>query len=736
MSERRKTQCFPVAELDSLHCMRAFACACMLVVGATAFAQVELVDPDAPAVRTQKKKPLEDVDPSEQPAPEDEEETPTRTKPSTPSTPKAGVVPGPKKPDAGVPALAKDVKDVKAPPEATRPPDIDSHEVTDADLDLAWNVWREANEKSTVDMKGEQVARQRLLTIKEEIGVANMDTWAIGLLRAAEAHEVAGDSGGAVEIALSATQLAPDLPSAWVALARVYFHGDPSDVGRVFGALKNAVVTQVTDVRYGRSALADLITILLFALVITAVVLLVVLAIRRGFYALYDFHFLFPRVASRWQTGALAFVLLSLPVVFRLGLVPVLLTAFFALALYLTVAERVVVAVSIGLLGLVPSIAALTVERLAFPGTPAEQLFLIERGGPGMDLAVGQLRTLASEDKASYAELFALGRHELRRGRAEEAARSFRKALTIRPNDPAARVNLGMALVITGDLENPRALFEEAGKAAPTMVQAPYNLGRLYQRRVALYGDKVSGEVDRISQALFTARTLVPAYAQLSKDIEGTPRSLAANVYLQSVPLPLEEILVEAKAPDAARRVKSQVLQLLMGEVNETLAMLYPGLLALLVLAFGFLSTTIQAARSCNKCGRPVSKRGDPYVSVGSLMCTQCVNVFAKKNVAAPSLKVRKQLEVARYQNRIERTSSILGIVCSGMGHVFAGFPARGALYGFFFITLLTAIVLRNGVLRAPFEPLPLVLRMVPIGVALVLLYVFTLRGLRKKQGG
>ena len=36
-------------------------------------------------------------------------------------------------------------------------------------------------------------------------------------------------------------------------------------------------------------------------------------------------------------------------------------------------------------------IAALTVERLAFPGTPAEQLFLIERGGPGMDLAVGQL---------------------------------------------------------------------------------------------------------------------------------------------------------------------------------------------------------------------------------------------------------------------------------------------------------------------------------------------------------
>lgn len=708
--------------------MRTFACACILLLAGSALAQVELVDPDAPGTRAPKKPSLDEVDPAAT-ADEEEDDTPVVT-----SGTARKVV------DAGVKDLKEKLKDLKpldTKPVVERPPPppIETRVITDGDLDLAWQVWRAANEKSSSDIKGEQVARQRLVELKDEIGATNLETWAVGLLRAAEAHEEKGDSGGAVEIALTATQLAPDLPATWVGLARVYFFGDPSDFGRYLGALKNAVVAQVSDPRYARAALADFAITLLFALVLTAVVLLLVLAVRRGFYALYDFHFLFPRVASRWQTGALAVVLLSLPIVFRLGLVPVLLVLFFALALYLTLAERVVVAVLIGLLGLVPTLSSLVVEKLAFAGTRAEALFALERGGTGSEGFAAELTRLASEDKASYTELMALGRYDLRRGRIDAAIKSFRKALTIRPDDPPARINLGMAMVIGGDLENPRALFEEAGKAAPSLAQAPYNLGRLTQRRLAVMGDKVAGEVDRIASALFQARTLDPSYKSLSKDADGTPRSMAANVYLQSVPLPLDEFIGEAKAPDAARRVKSQVQQLLTGDVNETLALVYPGLLALLVLGFGALSTTVHAAKVCNKCGRPVSKRGDPDVSVGSLMCTQCVNVFARKNVAAPSLKVRKQLEVARYQSRIERTGSILGFLCSGMGHVFAGFPARGAFYGFLFIALLTGAVLRNGVLRPPFEPLPLLVRMSPVGVCLVLVYVLTLRGLRKKQG-
>ena len=59
-----------------------------------------------------------------------------------------------------------------------------------------------------------------------------------------------------------------------------------------------------------------------------------VLFARRVAYFLYDFHFFFPKVAARWQTGALALVGLSLPMVFRMGIAPVLL-ALNSSAIYL-----------------------------------------------------------------------------------------------------------------------------------------------------------------------------------------------------------------------------------------------------------------------------------------------------------------------------------------------------------------------------------------------------------------
>ncbi len=52
------------------------------------------------------------------------------------------------------------------------------------------------------------------------------------MLRAAQAWEAAGDSGAAVEIAQSASELAPDLPATWFLLTRLYFTSDPSGIGR------------------------------------------------------------------------------------------------------------------------------------------------------------------------------------------------------------------------------------------------------------------------------------------------------------------------------------------------------------------------------------------------------------------------------------------------------------------------------------------------------------------------
>ena len=100
----------------------------------------------------------------------------------------------------------------------------------------------------------------------------------------------------------------------------------------------------------------------------------------------------------------------------------------------------------------------------------------------------------------------------------------------------------------------------------------------------------------------------------------------------------------------------------------------------------------------------------------------------------APQVKLRKQLEVDRFQTRTERLAWLFGILCSGGGHLYRGAPLKGALFAFGFLFLVAATVFRDGVLRAPYGQLPVALRLVPTVVVLAVVYLLSLRSLRKAQ--
>ncbi len=64
-------------------------------------------------------------------------------------------------------------------------------------------------------------------------------------------------------------------------------------------------------------------------------------------------------------------------------------------------------------------------------------------------------------------------------GRREEAVALFRKAVADQPDDPRARLNLGVALKDTGDLAGSEASYRQAIAMAPTFAAAHNNLGIL-----------------------------------------------------------------------------------------------------------------------------------------------------------------------------------------------------------------------------------------------------------------
>lgn len=700
--------------------MRLLACLLALawLVPAVAFAQVDLVDPDAKAPPKPKKK-LDPDDLTDLNAADPADDEPDGTLVAPPTV---------KKPEP-VKLLAKEPPK-KDPPPKKEPPPVVVKTISDADLLSAWGRWRDANASKNPQAEG--AARKELLTLKEWIGSSNAELWAVGMLRAAQAWEAAGDSGAAVEIAVSASQLAPDLPATWFLLTRLYFTSDPSNVGRYVESLQKGITAELTDPRYLRPLLGDLSALFLLAFIATAMVVLFVLLLRRGYYFLYDFHFFFPRAAARWQTSALAVLLLAAPIVFRMGVVPTLLTFFAAVTMYLTVKERVVAAVLIGALGFVPLLGELVVSRTAFAETTAEDLYRIERGGPGTEPLVQRYEKLAAEDKVGFAERFALGHFHLNRGHLDQAVAHLKHALTLRPDDVPARVALAKAFFLQGDLENSRSVLEKVRETSPSAT-ALLDLSRVYQRRVQVYGDSNAGEIGKASQFLLEARQLDSTIPELAAE-EAQPKEIIGNAHLRSLPLAKADLLELAKDEESSRRVRSQLTQILVGDVPAGVALFYPALIAALLVAFGFLGKSLEAARVCNRCGRPVSHRGDPDVSPGSAMCTQCVNVFARKNVVAPSVKVRKQLEVARYESRLERASTVLGVLWSGMGHVFVGEPVRGVLYGYLFVLAIVGVVLRGGVVRPPFEAMPVLVRVVPMALLFLTIYPLSLLRLRRRQ--
>lgn len=713
--------------------MRNFACflAFAWLIPTTAFAQVDLVDPDAAPTKKvrARQEPVEDGlgEPDAPGSTETVEDEPVEdgTLVAPPTIKKA-----PKKTGKELLQEQQRQQQKPEPPLKKEPPPMVVKTISDSDLNAVWLKWRQAN--ASRNAQAEHAARKELLAMRSLIGSSNIELWAVGMLRAAQAWETAGDSGAAVEIAVSASELAPELPATWFLLTRLYFASDPSGIPRYVVSLQKGIVASLSDPRYLRPMIADFVTIALIAFLATLIVVMLVLLLRRGYYFLYDFHFFFPRAAARWQTSALAILLLSLPIVFRMGVAPTLLAFFAAITMYLSVRERVLAAVLIGSLGVVPLIGGFVVEHTAFAETVAEDLYRIERGGPNIEPLVQRYEKLAAEDKIGFAERFVLGHFHLNRGHLEQAVGHLKLALALRPDDVPGRLALAKAFFLQGDLENSRSILEALKATSPSAVSL-LDLSRVYLRRVQVYGDSNAGEIDKANSNLMEARQLDPSLPSISSE-DPFPKEISGNDRLKTLPLAPQDLLALAKSEVAAARVRSQLSQILVGDVPSWLAAFYPALVAALLLGFGFLGKSLEAAKVCNRCGRPVSRRGDPDVSAGSPMCTQCVNVFAKKNVVAPSVKVRKQLEVARYESQMERASTLLGVLWSGMGHVFSGDPVRGAVYGYLFVLAITGVVLRAGVVRPPFEGIPMGVRLVPLVLLFIVVYPVSLLRLRRSR--
>ncbi|MFL5345214.1 MAG: hypothetical protein ACJ8AT_10495 [Hyalangium sp.] len=609
------------------------------------------------------------------------------------------------------------------------PPPLLAPRVSDADLLAVWDRWKEARKKS--DLDGESQGRKDLLKLRDEVSATDFDAFSVSLLREAREKLEAKNPAGAVQLAEAAAALSPDLPYARFALADAYARKEPGSVGRYVGEFQAGLSALARDPRFWRPALGNLGAMALLALLATAAAVVAVLFGRRVRYALHDFHHVFPRGMGRWQSIAVAVAIFLMPILLGLGVVPVLLVLFGAIALYLSVTERAVVAVLLALAGLIPLVAGQIAQSTVFAGTVAEDVYILERGGFTGDEAAARVLARQAAKEASFEELFALGRYQTRRGQLDEAIAAYKAAAALRQRNALLLTNYGNALMASGDIDGATRLYQDAQQADSTLAAAPYNLAQVYRRQARGLPDaQVGAALQRASEVMNVAQRLDSSL--VGRDVPPDER-LLVNLLLLSPELPWSEMMALADGTAAGMRVENQLDRVLMGTTGMA-ARIYPAIFALLFFLWGYARDRVRGTKSCEKCARPVCRRCDPDLGIGAFMCSQCTNVFARKGVVPEAMRARKQAEVQRHQTWMGRLALALGALVSGAGHVFSGLPIRGAIYSFLFLLALSAVFLRDGVLRAPYGEAPVYLKLLPVVLLILPLYLLTLRGLRKRQ--
>jgi tetratricopeptide (TPR) repeat protein len=626
------------------------------------------------------------------------------------------------------PEPAEPVPAVPLLPTRPPPPPILTPRVTDADMLAVWNKWMQA--QASLDTAAATAAQTQLVALKAEVGASDLEALSIGFLRAADSRRQARDEAGARQLTELAVSLSPNLPYARLALAEAHLRDSPGAVGPFLKEVRKALRALVKDPRYQRPAMADLGVVALMAVLATAVVGVGVLFVRRMRYFLHDFHHLFPKVTARWQSATMAILLLFIPVVFRLGLVPLLLLLLLAVSFYLTMAERVVGVVLVVLAALVPVGIGQLARQTAFSGTVAEDVYVLERGGVTAEEVADRVRARYERKEAGFAELFALGRFEARRGQLDDAITHYQAAMAMRGNHAALMVNFGNVMLAKGDDARAGQYYTQAMQADPALAAPAFNLAEVYRRRAKVAPDsEISAENQRASDALNAAQRLDPWLLHFERPPDD---KLLMNRLLLSPSLPTEDLPVPAE-DSMGEHVEAQLARRVLGGTGA-LSWLGALLGAGLVVGWGFARGALKASGECEKCGRSVCRRCDKELGVGSKQCAQCVNAFSRKGLVPPQLRARKAVEVERYRTWTARVSFVMGALVSGAGHLFAGLPVRGIIYSFLFLFAVAAIFLRHGVLRAPYGELPLYLKLIPVFLLLLPLHLLTLRGLYRRQ--
>jgi hypothetical protein len=571
------------------------------------------------------------------------------------------------------------------------------------DIELAWAGVTKALDAG--DMSGVRERCDVLLQATRGHDLQRLTPMALALV--AKSHTV--PSADARSLLEQAARLDPASPEVWLATAHQHAAGGrwaafPAAIGRAAFAL-------VRDGRHAHSVWPSAV----LSLVVVAIAVLGVwglVAIRTALSRLW--HDLL-EMGESWRLGSngavLAVLFLALPL-FAGGDPLLLILWVFALSWsYLATGQKMVGVVALLLTALAQLLVEVSYRRLTHPGNP------IERAATA--LAEHRYDPYVLEELNALTDMFG-DDPEFRRlqgdcyrqyGLLDAAAIAYREGLRVAPRNGELSLAVGTIHYLEGDYHAALAAFQSAREAGVDPQAAYFNLSLTHAQ---LYHFKESDE------AMTLARNAG----------EGRLQELTRGRS--------QEILQPVQTLRQARGLVGR---------KDTVTLLNRGLLApplvrerwlthplalsafaALVIAIGIFlvrERTTGFAAACLKCGRAFCRRCKLSRESQSY-CTQCVNIFLKKDMVAAEQQSAKRRQLRRYYfwQGIERR--VADFILPGLGLAGGGRSLLGAIFiGLTVLVLAIFLVwfprfVGPALLHTPVSPMPLV------GVALWVVLMVT----------
>jgi len=568
------------------------------------------------------------------------------------------------------------------------------------DIEQAW-----LRLTQSLDPLNPEAVRDRtdeILQIAERNDLARLTPLALALVLAARTHP-----GAAEALLTQAVRLDPHAPEAWFSLARLQLSRGRIVTG--FASLGRAVSSLVTTTLL-RELVAPTLLLAATGVALGGFALWALIAMRRALPRLW--HDL-TEMGAGWRLGpngaVLSILLLALPSF--VGCDPLWLAVWvFALCwAYLPTGQRALGVLGLLLLAASPTLLEVGFRSITHPANPVLQattMLTERRWDPQVLDSLSALSDVLGDDP-DYHRL--VGDCNRQFGLLDDAALAYREGLRLAPKTGPLSLAIGTVQYLQGAYDAALQSFEIARDSgfdpAVSNFDLSLTLGQTYHFREAEETMAAARLADngrlqpltrgRVHQLIQPSFRRDEAEAMLAR----TDPLLLLNRGLAQPPLARERTLAHPLA--------------------------IGGLLALVVAIGHFLirQHTTGVASACLKCGRPFCRRCRLSHESQSY-CSQCVNIFLKKDTVAIEAQLAKRRQLAQRQRLLRAERRVADVLVPGLGLSFSGRPVVGGLLAAASLAAVTLAAvwlpyfLGPALMYAPAWPLEIALALVWVGAA------------------